>query len=279
VADLTQPTRVAFWKTAVKAKVPTTQRTATAAAKPVAPWPPAPADQASRDAGHVPMALAPASRASTDPMLQRQLAGLVQRTFLAPDQRGPAARSIVFAGVDESLGSAWLAAATAEILAAQVSGEVCLVDADLDRPSLHRVFGLSNVIGLAEGLNGHEPLRSYARRLHAGTGNAPWLMTAGSPGGGSESLLVAGRDRRRIRDLIESYDFVVMHVPDVLRHSAASILAAQVDGVVLVVEANLTRRQALRAAAGALRACGARVLGTVLNNRTFPIPEALYRRL
>ena len=272
---------MALWKASVNGEVPTTRRTATAAAaQPVAPWPATAADSASRDAGHAAIALAPVSRTtSTHPVLQHQLAGLVQRTFLAPDQPGPPARSIVFAGVDESLGSAPLAATTAQILAGRVSGAVCLVDADLDRPVLHRVFGLTNTVGLAEALKGHEPLRHYARRLHAGTDNAPWLMTAGSPGGGSESLLVAETDRGRLRDLIDAYDFVVMHMPAVMQHPAASALAAQVDGVVLVVEANVTRRQSLRAAAEALRACGARVLGTVLNNRTFPIPEALYRRL
>jgi Mrp family chromosome partitioning ATPase len=233
-----------------------------------------------RDAGHATLALAHASgKTPIDPVLQRQLAGLVQRTFLAPDQPGPPPRLIAFAGVDESLGSAPLAATTAAILAARVSGAVCLVDADLDRPSLHRVFGVTNAIGLAEALNGHEPLRDFARRPHAGTDNAPWLMTAGASAVDSESLLAAEAARARVRGLVDAYDFVVMHMPAVLRHPAAPALAAQVDGVVLVVEANVTRRQSLRAAAGALRACGARVLGTVLNNRTFPIPEALYQRL
>lgn len=279
MTDLTQRTRVALWRASVNGEVPTTRRTATAAAQAVASWPTTDTDSSSRDADHVPLALAHASRTtSTDPLLHRQLAGLVQRTFLAPEQPGPPARSIVFAGVDESLGSASLAATTAGILAARVSGAVCLVDADLDRPSLHRVFGVTNAVGFAEALKGQEPPRNYARRLHGETDNVPWLMTAGSAGGG-ESLLMAEAERGRIRDVIDAFDFVVLHLPAVTRHPAASVLAAQVDGVVLVVEANVTRRQSLRAAAEALRACGARVLGTVLNNRTFPIPEALYRRL
>jgi protein-tyrosine kinase len=280
MTDLIRRTRVALWKASASDEVPATRRTAAAAAQPVASWPTTATDSSSRDAGHVPLALAHAPRTtSTHPMLHRQLAGLVQRTFLAPEQPGHPARSIVFAGVDESLGSASLAATTAGILAARVSGAVCLVDADLDRPSLHRLFGVTNTVGFAEALIGQEPPRNYARRLEGETENVPWLMTAGSAGGGGESLLVEEADRGRIRDVIDAFDFVVLHMPAVTRHPAASVLAAQVDGVVLVVEANVTRRQALRAAAEALRACGARVLGTVLNNRTFPIPEALYRRL
>jgi protein-tyrosine kinase len=48
---------------------------------------------------------------------------------------------------------------------------------------------------------------------------------------------------------------------------------------VLVLEANSTRRVAARKAKQALEAANVRVLGTVLNNRTFPIPEKIYRLL
>ena len=51
------------------------------------------------------------------------------------------------------------------------------------------------------------------------------------------------------------------------------------DGVVLVLEANSTRRVAARKAQQAVEAANVRVLGTVLNNRTFPIPEKIYRLL
>jgi Mrp family chromosome partitioning ATPase len=51
------------------------------------------------------------------------------------------------------------------------------------------------------------------------------------------------------------------------------------DGVVLVLEANSTRRVTAKKAKQALEAANVRILGTVLNNRTFPIPEGLYRRL
>ena len=56
-------------------------------------------------------------------------------------------------------------------------------------------------------------------------------------------------------------------------------MAEAADGVVLVVTANRTRRAVALGAAQALLAAGARVLGTVLADRTFPIPETIYRRL
>jgi Mrp family chromosome partitioning ATPase len=51
------------------------------------------------------------------------------------------------------------------------------------------------------------------------------------------------------------------------------------DGFILVVEANATRREAALQVAENLRAANVRILGAVLNQRTFPIPEKLYSKL
>jgi len=51
------------------------------------------------------------------------------------------------------------------------------------------------------------------------------------------------------------------------------------DGVILVLEANSTRRAAAQRAVQVLHATNARLLGSVLSGRTFPIPEEIYRRL
>jgi Mrp family chromosome partitioning ATPase len=57
------------------------------------------------------------------------------------------------------------------------------------------------------------------------------------------------------------------------------LLSRWTDGVVLVLEANATRRDAARRVKEILDAANVSVLGVVLNNRTFPIPDVLYRRL
>ena len=51
------------------------------------------------------------------------------------------------------------------------------------------------------------------------------------------------------------------------------------DGVVLVIEANSTRREAARMAKETFESANVKLLGAILNNRTFPIPESLYRKL
>ena len=62
-------------------------------------------------------------------------------------------------------------------------------------------------------------------------------------------------------------------------YNDAMVLGQLADGVVLVIEANATRREATQNVKEDLVRANVRMLGTVLNNRTFPIPKALYSRL
>jgi hypothetical protein len=62
-------------------------------------------------------------------------------------------------------------------------------------------------------------------------------------------------------------------------HRDAAVIGPLVDGVVMVVSANATRREVARRTVANLQNAGARVLGAVLTGRTYPIPGAIYRNL
>jgi protein-tyrosine kinase len=216
-------------------------------------------------------------RSGATPYLQH-LMKLVHRIFLTTDRLGGPIRSVVFSAVDTRNDSTLLSAAAAELLASRASGRICLVDADFYAPSLHSCYGVSNDIGLIDALSNSGPVRSYARRLVQGPETSLWLLPAGS-GNRRELLLTSQEVQARITDLLAAFDYVLIAAPSMTQHPAVTALGAQVDGIVLIAEANVTRRRAVRACADTLRAAGGRVLGTVLNNRTFPIPEAIYRLL
>ena len=218
-------------------------------------------------------------RSGATPYLQH-LMKLVHRIFLTPDRLGGPIRSVVFSAVDtRDDAAALLPAAAAELLASRVTGRICLVDADFYAPSLHSCYGVSNDIGLIDALSNSGPVRSYARRLVQGPDASLWLLPSGSSGNSRELLLTSQEVQARITDLLAAFDYVIIAAPSITQHPAVAALGAQVDGIVMIAEAHVTRRRALRACADALRASGGRVLGTVLNNRTFPIPEAIYRLL
>jgi len=82
-----------------------------------------------------------------------------------------------------------------------------------------------------------------------------------------------------INGLPAEFAHVVISAPPVGLYADAALLAREADGVVLVLEANATRWRTARKAKHALENARVPVLGTVLNNRTFPIPEKIYRLL
>jgi Mrp family chromosome partitioning ATPase len=217
------------------------------------------------------------------------LAGLVQNLFLTPDA---SVRTVMFMAVDGGGGrdAALLPAAAAEILAARVAGRICLVDANVLAPSLHDHYGVLNEQGLLTALSDDVPVSRTARLLAQAQDSSLWLVPAGATTGEAfdaattvRQVFAAPSSASRIRELVTAFDYVVIEAPAIGSSEVASqiggAVGGAVDGVVLVAEANVTSRQAVRAAADRMRAAGAQVLGTVLNNRVFPIPETLYRLL
>lgn len=199
---------------------------------------------------------------------------LVQRVFLLSNSESP--RMVVFSGAAHGDGCTTICASAAQALAAQTPGSVCVVDANFRRPSLHRRFNLESRTGLAEALVRSGPVRSFAQQL--GSGNI-WVFSSGSIETNSISLLASDRLRSRFADLRSEFDYVLIDVPPVGLYSDAVLLGQLADGVVLVVESNSTRRETARKAKEALEGANVRMLGAVLNKRTFPIPEILYRNL
>ena len=85
--------------------------------------------------------------------------------------------------------------------------------------------------------------------------------------------------RSSVGELRLDFDYTVFHGPPAGLYSEAALLGHLSDGVVLVLEANSTRRATAKKVKEMLHASNARLLGTVLCERTFPIPEGIYRRM
>jgi hypothetical protein len=83
----------------------------------------------------------------------------------------------------------------------------------------------------------------------------------------------------RLAELRRSFDYTLIHGRASGTCTEAALLGSLCDGVVLVVEANSTRRVTAQKVKERLHSANARLLGAVLSQRTFPIPQAIYRRL
>ncbi len=195
---------------------------------------------------------------------------LVRQVFFS-GQATP--RVVIFSGVEHGSGCTWVCARAADILAAHVDGLVCLVDADLRSPSLHHHFEIETPSSIAN----EEFLSAPVRQ----TGRPPggpnlWLLSRSSERADSQSF---ERLRSRVPELRKDFAYILIDAPPVNSYADATLLGGVADGLIIILEANDTRREAALRAKETLHAAGVRLLGAVLNKRTFPIPEKLYRNL
>jgi capsular exopolysaccharide synthesis family protein len=166
-------------------------------------------------------------------------------------------------------------ACTAKLLAQNVGGQVCVVDANFRDPSLPDYFGVTNHRGLTDALLTEGPVCSFAKQIHP---NNLSLLSCGALAPDSPNLLRTERLKNRLKELRSHFEYILIDVPAVGLYSDAAVLANLADGVVLVLGANSTRKESARKAIEGLRAGNTRLLGAVLNMRTYPVPENLYRR-
>jgi capsular exopolysaccharide synthesis family protein len=199
---------------------------------------------------------------------------LVQRVFLAPGtSRG---RTVVVSGMESGNGCSWICARMGEVLAAQVSGSVCVVDANLRAPGLHREFEVQNHYGLTDALQVTEPVRRFVTGL-----SRPnlWLLSCGAEVEGMQTMLGSDRMRALIPELQREFDYVLIDAPPMEAGDDSLVLSRNAEGIVLVLRAHSTRRETARKAVRDLETANVKVLGAVLNRRTFPVPESIWKKL
>jgi Mrp family chromosome partitioning ATPase len=206
-------------------------------------------------------------------LAQEETVRLVQRVFLLPNSHAP--RAVVFSSV-QNKGSSEICFRTGEVLATQGLGSVCLVDADVNAPSLHQLLGVARTPGLTDATLKLSPIKNFAIRIAEGN---LWVLPSGSLNAQGQGMFASDRWRSRMEELRREFDYVLIDAPPVNSYAEAILLGQLADGIILVLEANSTRRETARVAKETLEAAKVKVLGAILNNRTFPIPEVLYHKL
>ncbi|MCD6290190.1 MAG: polysaccharide biosynthesis tyrosine autokinase [Anaerolineae bacterium] len=155
-------------------------------------------------------------------------------------------------------------AANLAVVMAQAGFSTIIVDTDLRRPILDKIFGVPRNVGVANALLTSElDINNYL--YDTGVENLR-ILTCGPklPPSPSE-ILGSQRMRNLIEQLKQAADVVLFDSPPVLVAADAAVLASQVDGVLVVIDAGTTRREAVREAIGQLTKVGANLLGAVLN--------------
>jgi len=202
-----------------------------------------------------------------------ELSKLVERLFLS-GSTSSAPRRVAFTGTGSGVGCTCVTIHTAEVLCCQQVGSVCLLDATQNSSTLRAHFNLHRTPGLGDALSSDVPLHNFAQQVRSnlwvviGDGNQP-----------DDLVPLRPQLQSHLSELQEQFDYVLIDTPHLVVGSNRLNAAILADGAVLVLKAGHTRRPVARLAIAELEAAGVKILGTVLNQRDYPIPEAIYKRI
>jgi capsular exopolysaccharide synthesis family protein len=145
---------------------------------------------------------------------------------------------------------------------AQRGYKVILVSADLRRPSVHRIFGLTNSKGLTDALDPEFPLEEVLQDPNIP--NLRLLAAGGLPPNPTE-ILESSRFGQVLMQLSSLAEFLVIDAPPVLGLGDASALASRVDGILFLVRTAKVTKREVSHATDQLRKAGGKFIGCVLN--------------
>lgn len=226
--------------------------------------------------GAAAVASEPKPQAINQRVIHPEIQKLVQLVFLVQGSAAASERAVLFAPVDSTTTNNIICANAAEALVNQVGKKVCVVDANPLHEPLHEYFGVKNDLGLLSAIQSTDPIEAFCEQT-----DTPGLtvLPIGPVTFGWQSLLSSETMVARIHELQAQFDYVLIASLPLTGYAQTVVLGQSCDGVVLIVEAETTRKENALAAKRSLEDAHVHVLGAVLNNRTFPIPSALYSRL
>ena len=194
---------------------------------------------------------------SMQPTSREQYRRLAAALHHAQAERG--LKVVMIASAAPGEGKTLTASNLALTLSESYKRNVLLIDGDLRRPTLHTLFRIDNSKGLSEGLMHRTEWRVPVRQVSEGLA----LLPAGKPTADPMASLTSDRMRRLIDEARDVFDWIVIDTPPVAILPDANLLAAMVDGAVLVVKAGETPCNLVQRAIDSVGR--ERILGTVLN--------------
>ncbi len=201
---------------------------------------------------------------------------LALRNAVEAESRDRELCTIVFTSAVKGEGKTTVISTFSRVLAIGGSQRLCIVDCSVRNPGLHRLFGTENKKGIIDYLEGKAELQSLIQDI-GGIDFIPAGVTTNIDI--SIPLFNSERMAQLIRQLSETYDYVLIDTPAILKAPETPIISSYADGVILIVHTGSTRREVVKRAILMVEKLDGRFIGTVLNRKKYYIPEFIYRRV
>jgi Mrp family chromosome partitioning ATPase len=150
------------------------------------------------------------------------------------------------------------------------------VDGNFRSPALHEVFSLNNQQGLSDAVLDGGRTQDYLRNTAQPN---LWVLTNGTPEKAALAVSATQPLLESIQQLRAQFEYVIVDAAPMNLFNDALTLATAGDGIALVIKANSSRREIAQKMLQEAKSANVRVLGAILNQRQFPVPESVYRRL
>jgi len=205
---------------------------------------------------------------------REQIRGLVRQLFFA-NATHPS-RQVVFSPADSGTDVGSICRRVGEALASDTDDSIVVVLSGFQQDgNPHPIESATEPAARQEWLRA-------ATRVRGNLWFVPGAKIVGSPVAGTSltgTSLMGTSMHARLWELRREFAYSIIEAPPAGESSEAAALGRLADGIILVLSAHATRRATARKIKESLDAAQARLLGTVLSDRTFPIPESIYRRL
>ena len=208
-----------------------------------------------------------------DPFLEEQYQKLRRRLAPQPDQ--PSVKAIMIAATTHGEGATTTSAILASMLARSGHSKILLVDANLRTPALDGVFNdAESPEGLTDVIASDKPVETAIYQTNFSN---LFLLPVGRPHSSPSYLFDGDPISNLLVTLKERFDFIIFDGAPLDGYSESFFLAAKVDGVILVLESERTKKQVVKKIKKELEWGPINVLGVVLNKKKKYIPAVLER--
>lgn len=140
--------------------------------------------------------------------------------------------------------------------------KVLLIDTDLRRPTIHKVFKLPNSLGIVNAVLNPEQINNI---INVDVVPGVDIITSGAIPPNPSELLGSNKCRMLIEQLKTIYDYIILDAPPLLAVTDAQILTTLSDGTLIVAFHGLTKKDELSKAKDLLEKVNGNILGVVLN--------------
>lgn len=151
--------------------------------------------------------------------------------------------------------------------------KVLLIDADLRKPTIHKTFNLSNNLGFSNLISTQETIQDVVQKTVVDNLD---VLTSGLKSPNPSELLASKRMDNILNELKKEYDLIIFDMPPIVAVTDAQIMASKVDGTLLVIREEVSKKEPLYKARDLLKMVNANVLGAIYHGAKNAADQGYY---